>query len=113
MCSDDERVISASLDRIVKIWSATTGQALGSIRLGRDCWPCIALFPDGKRAVVGSSFSHDVLYVFRIDDGAVLQAFRSWPHMESVLSVVVSRNNRRIASTSQDKSIEIWNVRSG
>src|SRR5262249_57021129 len=51
---DGKRLVSAGEDRMVKVWDATTGQALLTLRGHAQRVTCVCFSPDGKRLASAS-----------------------------------------------------------
>lgn len=75
----------------------------------RRCVTCIALCPDGKRAVTGAS--DETLRVWSVDTGKEQSVFRG--HDNWVWSVAVSPDGQTVATGSSDDTIKLWNIESG
>ncbi len=52
---DDQRIVSGSLDRTIRVWNATTGEKVAGPFIGHTDWVTSVEFsPDGQRIVSGS-----------------------------------------------------------
>src|SRR5581483_6406614 len=52
---DDERIATASFERTARVWSASTGHELSSLRGHQDAVWSVAWSPDAKRIATASS----------------------------------------------------------
>jgi WD40 repeat protein len=108
---DGRRVVSASIDRTLRLWDVATGQPIGPPLVGHT-GPvrAVAFSPDGRRIVSGSFDA-----TLRIWDGLkgspLGPAIRG--HAGPVLSVAFSLDGRRIVSGATDKSVRLWDGASG
>ncbi|KAJ7199387.1 WD40 repeat-like protein [Mycena pura] len=108
---DGQRIVSGSGDKMVRIWDATTGAAIGEPLQGHnDGVSSMAFSPDGQ-CIVSGSYDKTV----RIWDAATgaaigepLQGHKHW-----VLSVAFSPDGRRIVSGSYDETVRIWDTATG
>ena len=48
------RVVSASVDRTLKVWDVATGKCVATLEGHSKRVKCVAVFPDGRRVVSGS-----------------------------------------------------------
>jgi WD40 repeat protein len=70
---------------------------------------CVALSPDGKRAISGGF--DKIVRCWDIEDGKEL--WRSSNHEQVVWTVALSPDGRRAISGSQDQTLELWNIETG
>jgi WD40 repeat protein len=103
---DGTRILSSGVDRIVRIWDAQSGAALGVLE-GHGGWiDGCAFSPDGTRIVTAS------------DDGTV----RLWDaegdfeerplvgHERDIAGCTFNPDGSRVASAGRDRELKIWNV---
>jgi len=104
---DGKRLVTASLDRTVRVWDAVTGAQLAVLYGHQAEVNSAAYSPDGRR-IVSASYDRTV----RIWDAASGAQVALLPGHESyVFSAEYSRDGQRIASASEDKTARIWEVR--
>src|SRR6266702_2862082 len=105
---DGQRIVSASEDRTIRVWNATTGENIAGPLTGHmDSVMSVAFSPDGQRIVSGSL--DRTIRVWNAATGEkVAGPFTG--HMDSVMSVAFSPDGQRIVSGSFDRSIRVWNA---
>ena len=111
-CPDGKRIVTASEDRLARIWDATTGKML--VELSRDNphgdYVYTAAFsPDGKRVVTASK--DGTARVWDAGTGKVL--FKLSEHTGPVRTAAFSPNNTRIVTASEDKTAWVWDATTG
>jgi WD40 repeat protein/serine/threonine protein kinase len=133
LSSDGRLVASASVDRTVKIWDATTGRCLHP--LTGHTWEVggVAFSPDGRRLASGSALRmplfltltlnvlvpHWIVIPFDLGQikiwdartGVILLSFCG--HTDDITRVAFSPDGRWLASASLDRTIKIWNPDTG
>ncbi|AUX42963.1 WD repeat-containing protein [Sorangium cellulosum] len=106
---DGQRIVSASLDRTLKVWDLGTGQILSTLRGHSDQVMACAIAPDGQRIV--SASDDGALKLWDLTTGQLLWTIRG--HSGRISSCVFSPDGERIASTSHDGKLKIWNSAKG
>ena len=107
-------IVSASLDRTIRIWDAETGKQLGELLIGHTgVFISISNSPDGKKIISGSwEMVSGILYcTIRIWDA------KTWKqigkplkgHTGFIRSVSYSPDGKKIVSSGKD-GIRIWNL---
>jgi WD40 repeat protein len=69
----------------------------------------MAITPDGRLAISG--FSDGILQVLEVNSGQTLHTFRG--HKSEVLAVAVTAGTHWAVSTSNDRTISVWDLESG
>ncbi len=115
---DGKHIVSASIDKTVRVWSVDTGRTVrlirGEARGDAGSIDTMALSPDGRWLAVGGRF-HKA-------DRAVAGAIRLYDfasgrletllkgHQEPVLALAFSPDSKRLISGSWDKTAIIWDL---
>jgi WD40 repeat protein len=106
---DGRRLASASLDRTVKIWDATTGQEYVTLK-GHTSWVQGVAYSSDGRGLASASWDR-TLKIWDPATGQNLLTLRG--HTRGVLGVVFSPDGRHLASASQDQTVKIWDAATG
>src|SRR5262249_54030535 len=104
---DGRRIVSASSDGALPAWDAELGQEVRS-PAGRVLTQSLALSADGKRIVASVA---KALMVWDADLGT--EVCRLNGHTSIVTAVAWSRDGKRIASGSWDRTVRVWDVDRG
>jgi WD40 repeat protein/serine/threonine protein kinase len=100
---DGQRVVSASLDRTVRVWKAD-GSAPMVLRGHDDGVVSASFSPDGQQ-VVSASWDKTVR-VWKADGSGAPTVLRG--HDDGVWSASFSPDGRQVASASRDKTVRVW-----
>ncbi|KAK9479549.1 WD40-repeat-containing domain protein [Lipomyces japonicus] len=104
--NDGTKFLSASYDRTVKLWDTETGQCISRFS-NSGIANCVKFNPDPDKQdqfVIGTSNKKIVQY--DINSGEVVQEYDH--HVGAVNSITFVDENRRFMTTSDDKSIRVW-----
>lgn len=103
---DGQRIATASTDKKIKIWDATSGAELQTLsgHGSNVTWVCFS--PDGQR--IASSSSDKTIKIWDAFTGKELNTLKG--HTDIVLSVSFSPDGKRIASSGHDASVRIWDL---
>ncbi|KAL6716961.1 hypothetical protein ACLMJK_004874 [Lecanora helva] len=106
---NSKHVASASHDKTIKIWDASSGKCLQTLQ-GHSGWVNSVVFSHDSKHV--ASASHDkTIKIWDTSSGKCLQTLQG--HSGWVRSVVFSYDSKHVASASHDETIKIWDTSSG
>ncbi|PZO52452.1 MAG: hypothetical protein DCF15_13745, partial [Phormidesmis priestleyi] len=105
---DGQRIVSGSSDKMLRLWDARTGVAIGQPLAGHGSSVLsVAFSRDGQRIVSGSA--DNTLRLWDAQTGAAIgQPLEG--HGNGVNSVAFSRDGQRIVSGSADKTLRLWDA---
>ncbi|HWO20792.1 MAG TPA: AAA family ATPase [Kofleriaceae bacterium] len=106
---DGRRVLSASVDRTLKLWDLETGRLAVTLEGHADAVLACAVTPDGRRAISGSV--DRTLKVWDLAAGravATLEGHTGW-----VRACAVTPDGSRAVSASDDRTLEVWDLPAG
>jgi dipeptidyl aminopeptidase/acylaminoacyl peptidase len=108
---DAKKLASASFDKTVRVWDATTGQLLH--RLEGHEWPvhCVAFSPDGRRLVSGAG--DGTVRVWDLTTGGEVPFSPLTGHTAGINSVAYSPDGRRLASACEGSIVRVWDAATG
>eukprot|EP00884_Botryococcus_braunii_P023228 jgi/Botrbrau1/958/Bobra.114_1s0003.2 len=104
--NDGRKFLSTSYDKVIKIWDTETGQAIRSLGEGKMFF--VAKFhPDeDKQNVVMAGCGDKKVYQFDSSTGDLIQTYDY--HLAAVNTVTFVDEGRRFVTTSDDKTIRVW-----
>jgi hypothetical protein len=106
---DGAHIVTASWDRTVRIWDATTGAELSALRGHEEQVQSAAFSPDGDRIVTAS---RDLTArIWNAATGAELFALRG--HERDVRSAAFLPGGARVVTASDDRTARIWDAATG
>jgi hypothetical protein len=106
---DSTLLASASWDKTVKIWDASSGACLQTLEGHSDAVRSVAFSHDSTR--LASASGDKTVKIWDASSGACLQTLEG--HSSDVRSVAFSHDSTRLASASGDKTVKIWDASSG
>ncbi len=105
--NDGRRFLSAGYDRQVKLWDTETGQCLDSFSNNGKTAYCLTFHPDeDKQNIFLAGMSDKKVLQWDINTKTITQEYVS--HLGPVNSITFVDNGRRFATTSDDKTMRIW-----
>ncbi len=107
--SDGSRLATASSDRTAKIWDATSGEQLHTLRGRTSKVMGVAFSPDGKRVATTSADGTTTMW----DAGSGEELFNLPGHGTEASAVAFSHDGTRLATAGQDGTVKVWDAGSG
>ena len=117
---DGQRLASAGQDGAVKVWDIGTGAELAGFRGHKDALRCVCFSPDGRRIASGGLDA--TVRIWDSRTGAAQLELKGHKTHEDVAgsreplavwSVAFSPDGHRIASSSSDRTVRVWNAATG
>lgn len=106
------KLVSGSGDRTVKIWDINSGQCILTLTI-EDGVTTVSVSPDGKYIAAGSL--DKTIRVWDAETGFLIERLDSNElgsgHIDSVYSIVFTKNADNLISGSLDKTIKLWKLR--
>uniref|UniRef100_A0A672KE13 Pre-mRNA-processing factor 17 n=1 Tax=Sinocyclocheilus grahami TaxID=75366 RepID=A0A672KE13_SINGR len=100
------RFLSAAYDRYLKLWDSETGQCIARFT-NRKVPYCVKFNPDeDKQQLFVAGMSDKKIVQWDIRSGEVVQEYDR--HLGAVNTITFVDENRRFVSTSDDKSLRVW-----
>ncbi|XRB25343.1 EF-hand domain-containing protein [Pseudoscourfieldia marina] len=107
--ADGTRIVSASQDKTVRVWDATTGACISVLEGHSGAVTSASYSADGTR-IVSASYDKTVR-VWDATTGASLSVLEG--HSGRVTSASYSADGTRIVSASADKNVRVWDATTG
>ncbi|KJE93650.1 pre-mRNA splicing factor prp17 [Capsaspora owczarzaki ATCC 30864] len=104
--NDGTKFLSASYDKYVKLWDTETGQCISRFTNKKVPY-CVKFNPDeDKQHLFIAGCADRKIVTYDVNSGEVVQEYDR--HLAAVNSITFIDENRRFVSTSDDKSIRVW-----
>lgn len=101
-----DRFISAGYDKTIKLWDTETGQCIKKFNT-RSVAYCIKFNPDEEKShTFLSGMQNKKILCWDSRTAAICQEYDR--HLGAINTITFVDNNRRFVSTSDDKSIRVW-----
>ena len=105
--NDGRKFVSTGYDRNIKLWDTETGQVIRTLSSGKMLGYCVKFHPDeDKQNLVLCGCSDKKIYQFDTETGDIVQEYNE--HLGAVNSITFVDENRRFVSSSDDKSLRVW-----
>eukprot|EP01101_Sappina_pedata_P011802 TRINITY_DN7992_c0_g1_i1.p1 TRINITY_DN7992_c0_g1~~TRINITY_DN7992_c0_g1_i1.p1 ORF type:complete len:581 (+),score=197.62 TRINITY_DN7992_c0_g1_i1:204-1745(+) len=102
--NDGRRFLSSGYDRFTRLWDTETGECIGTYSNGKLPY-CVKMYPvDQNDFLVGCSDKKIIQWDIR--SGNITQEYDQ--HLGAVNTVTFLDDNRRFVSSSDDKSLRVW-----
>lgn len=105
---DGKQVISAGNDKSIRVWDIATGNQQFILTGHKEVIGAIAITSDGKYLVSGGKENPDSIHLWNLKTRALIGDLIG--HKDLVTSLVISPDNLKLISSSQDQSINIWDL---
>ena len=106
---DGTKIVSASTDRTIRVWSIDTGECLQTLKGHIGGVLAVSWSPDGKKI---ASASYDfTIRVWSANTGQCLKTLEGHTYWNG--SVAWSPDSKKIVSGSYDATIKIWSANTG
>jgi WD40 repeat protein len=106
---DGQRIVSASTDKTVRVWSVSRMVQIATLRGHESSVHSVAYSPDGRR--IASASEDKTVRLWSASTGAQIAVLRG--HENRVYSVAYSPDGQRIVSAASDRTVRIWDAGSG
>lgn len=101
-----KQFLSAAYDRYIKLWDTETGQVISRFT-SRKIPYCVKFNPDrNKQHLFVAGTSDKKIICWDIRSGDIVQEYDR--HLGAVNSITFVDDNRRFVTTSDDKSLRVW-----
>ncbi|GLC42328.1 hypothetical protein PLESTB_000659000 [Pleodorina starrii] len=104
--NDGRRFLSTGYDKNIRLWDTETGAVIKTFNTGKVFY-CVKFHPgDDRQNVFMSGCQDKKIYQFDTDTGEAVQEYNY--HLGPVNSVTFIDDGRQFVSTSDDKTIRVW-----
>ncbi|XP_072014415.1 WD repeat-containing protein 88-like [Amphiura filiformis] len=107
MSPDDSKFITSSWDKKLRVWDVETGQLVWT-GLHGGIVTCCQYSHDGQFIATGSDLD-GTIRLWSAKDGQLIKKVKEH-HKSTVTSIEFSPNDRRICTTSMDKTTKLWDT---
>ncbi|XP_050372379.1 uncharacterized protein LOC126790253 isoform X1 [Argentina anserina] len=104
--NDGSKFLSAGFDKNIKYWDTETGQVISTFSTGKTPY-VVKLNPDDdKQNVLMAGMSDKKIVQWDMNEGKITQEYDQ--HLGAVNTITFVDNNRRFVTSSDDKSLRVW-----
>jgi WD40 repeat protein len=103
---DGQHVVSASMDRTLKVWELATGRAVATLAGHTNVVVACAVTPDGRHVV--SASVDETLRVWELATGRAVATLAG--HTDYVRACAVTPDGRHVVSVSEDRTLKVWDL---
>lgn len=103
--SEGRQLVSGDDDGAIKLWDVESGQVVRTFKPQFSRLSCLAVSPDGKVLVAASN---GAIQIWEIESGNGLGTLTG--HTEAVTGLTFNSHGTRLASSSYDRSVKLWDV---
>ncbi|XP_059656123.1 uncharacterized protein LOC132303069 isoform X1 [Cornus florida] len=105
-CKDGSKFLSAGYDKNIKYWDTETGQVISTFSTGKIPY-VVKLNPDeDKQNILLAGMSDKKIVQWDMNSGQITQEYDQ--HLGAVNTITFVDNNRRFVTSSDDKSLRVW-----
>jgi WD40 repeat protein len=115
---DGKRVVTGSKDKTAIVWDAETGERIQTLKGHNEEIRSVALSGDGKHVVTGvgrrwpgSRSTETRAILWDVETGRQIQSFDG--HTDTVSSVLLDDQGRRVLTGSYDRTAVLWDAQTG
>jgi WD40 repeat protein len=106
--ADGRRAVSADAKGNIRLWNVQTGEPVRTLHT-LQTGEILALSSDGRRALLAS---RDTLHLWDLEQNRELQSWET-EHAGGIMSVALSADGRRAASSGWDRGVRVWDTDTG
>ncbi|KAK9277540.1 hypothetical protein L1049_007085 [Liquidambar formosana] len=105
-CNDGSKFLSAGYDKKIKYWDTETGKVISTFSTGKIPY-VVKLNPDDdKQNILLAGMSDKKIVQWDMNTGQITQEYDQ--HLGAVNTITFVDNNRRFVTSSDDKSLRVW-----
>jgi WD40 repeat protein len=101
---DQDTIASGSNNKVIKIWSISTGTTARTISTDLEAY-CLKLLSNGVHLAGGIGNN---IKIYNINDGSVISTLSG--HSGSIYDLALTNNGNLLASSSGDSNVFIWDL---